>query len=200
MAIGQEPTNGEGSGREAGRARPREDARRLKEKALGAAREAGQRGKSQLEARKGAAAEQVQRLAGVVERAAGDLGQEDGSLARYASELAGSMNRFAEGLQNRSVDQLMGDVQSLARRNPALFLLGSVALGVVLARFLKASGEREHGTVRAVGASDDTYARTVGESQGPGTELAHTFTPPAGTTASPLQPPAIGTGYEREDA
>lgn len=193
MAIGQEPTNGEGSGREAGRARPREDARRLKEKAVGAAREAGQRGKAQLEARKDTAAEQVQRLAGVVERAAGDLGQENGSLARYAGELAGSMNRFAEGLQNRSVDQLVGDVQSLARRNPALFLVGSVALGVVLARFLKASGQRE-------GADTESYAETVAASQGPGTELAHTFTTPAGTAASPLQPPAIGTGFEREDA
>lgn len=199
MAIGQEPTNGEGASREAGRARPREDARRLKEKAVGAARDVGQRGKAQLEARKGAAAEQVQRLAGAVERAVGDLGEEDAGLARYAGELAGSMNRFAEGLRDRSVDQLMGDVQSLARRNPALFLMGSVALGIVLARFLKASGERERGAERSDAAAG-TYAETVAESQGPGTEMAHTFTPPAGTAASPLQPPAIGTGYEREDA
>lgn len=192
MATGQEPTNGEAIGRTPGRARPREDARRLKEKALETGREARQRGKEQLEAGKSSAADRVQQLAGAVERAAGEL-QQDNSLARYAADLAGGMGRFAEGLRSRSIDELAGEVQSLARRNPMAFLLGSVALGIALSRFLKASAQREPEAMsgeRAYGQDDEAVAA----SQGPGTPLAHTFTPPAGSAASPLQPPVPAAG------
>lgn len=199
MATGQEPTNGEAVGRTPGRARPREDARRLKEKAIETGREARQRGKEQLEAGKSSAADQVQKLAGVVERAAGELQQQDDSLAGYAGDLAGGMSRFAEGLRSRSIDELAGEVQSLARRNPTVFLLGSVALGIALSRFLKASAQRESEAMsggRGYGPDGDV----VTESQGPGTPLAHTFTPPAGSAASPLQPPApSGAGFGPED-
>src|SRR5690606_28350087 len=38
------------------------------------------------------------------------------------------------------VDDIARDVREVAQRNPALFLLGSVAVGLGLSRFAKASG------------------------------------------------------------
>jgi hypothetical protein len=102
------------------------------------------RGEQQLDSQKQAAADQAKGLAGVVERAAEDLReQKQQSLAEYAGQLAGSMKSFADSLKSRSTDDLIRDTQELARKNPTLFVLGSVAVGVALSRFFKASTDRE---------------------------------------------------------
>lgn len=84
-------------------------------------------------------AARAEHLAQAGERAAEDLeARGDQDLAdglRYAAEkLAG----FADDLQRRSVGDLMRDAESLARRHPALFVGGSIALGLVLSRAFKA--------------------------------------------------------------
>jgi hypothetical protein len=112
-----------------------------KQKATDASKEARQRGKEKLEKGKEAAAEQVQQLAGAVGDVAGRL--QNDTLAGYASDLGQRISRFADGLQQRSVDELAEEARALARRNPTVFLLGSVALGVALSRFLKASARRQ---------------------------------------------------------
>ncbi len=82
-------------------------------------------------------------LAGVVDRVSEELkSQNQESLADYAGQLAGSMKDFAESLRQRNLDELVKDTQQLARNNPTLFLMGSVAVGIALSRFLKASAER----------------------------------------------------------
>jgi hypothetical protein len=102
------------------------------------------RGEQQLDSRKQAAADQAKNLAGVVERAAEELREQNQqSLAEYAGQLAGSMKSFADSLKSRSTDDLIRDTQQLARKNPTLFVLGSVAVGVALSRFFKASTDRE---------------------------------------------------------
>jgi hypothetical protein len=120
-----------------------------RQKASETAKEARHRGKERLEKGKDAAADQVQQLAGAVEEAAGRL--EDNTFASYASDLGRRMSQFADSLHNRSVDDIAEEVRSLARRNPTLFLLGSVALGVALSRFLKASARRSQGAQRHQG-------------------------------------------------
>lgn len=108
------------------------------------AQDVKRRGEQQLDSQKHAAADQAKSLAGVVERAAEDLREQDQqSLAQYAGQLADSMKSFADSLKNRSTDDLIRDTQDLARKNPTLFVLGSVAVGVALSRFFKASGDRE---------------------------------------------------------
>lgn len=198
MTVGQESSNGsEGAaGRTPGNtSRPRDDARRVKEKAGEAAREVTQRGKQRLETRKSAAADQVEQLASAVDTAAGELRDQDNTLAHYAGELASGMDRFAENLRTRSIDELAGDVQALARRNPTAFLLGSVALGVALSRFLKAS--TEHSRESASGEEpaqrfSSGYDSTAAESQGPGTPLAEVYTAPSGMADAPLHPGPAG--------
>ena len=116
---------------------------KAKSDAAGVAQDLKQQGQEQLETRKQTAADQTEKLASVIDRAAEELkGQDQHSLAEYAGQLAGSMKSFADNLRERSLDELVKDTQQLARNNPTVFLMGSVAVGIALSRFLKASAER----------------------------------------------------------
>jgi hypothetical protein len=63
-------------------------------------------------------------------------------LAEYAQRLSEGVARVADHVRHRSLDELTADAQMLARRNPAVFLVGSVAVGLALSRFMKARSER----------------------------------------------------------
>jgi hypothetical protein len=107
----------------------------LKSKATEVAEKAKQRGKEELEAGKNKAADQVQDVAGIIEQVSEGLaGQEQQSLAGYASEVADKIREFSDHLRGRSIEDLIADAQSVARRNPGLFLVGSVGLGYERAR------------------------------------------------------------------
>jgi hypothetical protein len=67
------------------------------------------------------------------------------ALAQYANQAADQIERFSHYLQERDVDQLLGEAQRFARRQPTLFLGGAFALGLLAARFLKSSSERTRG-------------------------------------------------------
>lgn len=73
-------------------------------------------------------------------RQTGDvLSEHDQKLASdYARKAAGQVERVAGYLQENSVEQIVGDVEAFARREPALLLGGAFALGFLAARFLKA--------------------------------------------------------------
>lgn len=103
--------------------------------------EARQRGKQQAEAGKHKAADQAENLAGTAERVSAELRRELPRVADYTDEIAGSIRQFADHLRGRSIDDLLADAQEFARRNPALFFLGSAAIGVALSRFFKASSQ-----------------------------------------------------------
>ena len=116
---------------------------KIKSEATAVAQGAKRQGQEQFETRKHAAADQTEKLAGVVERVADEFKDQDQqSLAEYAGQLAGSMKSFAENLRDRSLDEVIRDTQQLARNNPTLFLMGSVAVGIALSRFFKASADR----------------------------------------------------------
>jgi len=127
----------------------RSDRDTLTSKAAEVTQEVKQRGKKQLDSTKKAAADQAQKVADVIEQASEQLGRGDQqSLARYTGEFANSVKSLADNLNNRSIDELGSDALRLARQNPTLFMLGSVAIGFALSRFVKASAadRPEHGT------------------------------------------------------
>lgn len=108
------------------------------------AEDAKRHDREKLDSGKQVAANQTEKLADVVQRAAHELRDgEQQSLADYAGQLAGGMRTLAENLRSKSIDELLTDTQELARKNPAMFFIGTVALGVAVSRFLKASGERK---------------------------------------------------------
>ncbi len=130
------------------------------------AESAASAGKAQLDTGLGQAAEQVEGVAKVIDETASRLRKENHEgLAAYASQVAGSIENVANRLRHSSVDELATEARQLARSNPALFLLGSVAVGFGLTRFLKASSRISHdygGQTR-----HDVYGSSYGDSRDP---------------------------------
>jgi hypothetical protein len=102
-----------------------------------------QDGRQQLETRKRVAADQIDELAHALGRAGEQLDQSQPRLAGYANQIASGVSNFATRLRDGRVEDLLDDARRAAHRNPGLFLLGGFALGVALARFLKASDRSE---------------------------------------------------------
>lgn len=67
------------------------------------------------------------------------------TLAQTMASIASGLSDFSRRLESRNVDGLVQDITDLARRNPEMFVLGSVGAGFVLSRFFKASSStRRH--------------------------------------------------------
>jgi hypothetical protein len=152
--------------RASGSSQVKQGLEQVRQKASEGAKEAKHRGKERLEKGKDAAADQVGQLAGAVEDVASKLGESNSTFASYASDLGHRISTFADGLHNRSIDDIVEEVRSLARRNPTLFLAGSVALGIAVSRFLKASARRARNEQQ--GAGFDYQSRTMRDTQGTG--------------------------------
>lgn len=60
---------------------------------------------------------------------------------KYSGSLAGQIEQLADYLDTSEVSEMLGDVEDFARRNPAVFIGGAFAAGLLLARFLKSSGK-----------------------------------------------------------
>lgn len=75
--------------------------------------------------------------------------QQREGLASYVSEMASGADNLAESIRHKSVDELIQEAEGLARKSPALFLAGSVAIGLCISRFAKSSqggDNRIHGS------------------------------------------------------
>lgn len=58
---------------------------------------------------------------------------------RYVEQAADRVQRFSDYLQRHDVHEMVDGVERVARRQPAIFLGGAFALGLLGARFLKSS-------------------------------------------------------------
>lgn len=118
-----------------------------------------QDGKQKIETTKRSAADQIEQVAQALTRAGEELGQSQPTLANYASQISSSVSTFAARLRDGNMDDLVTDARELARRNPGLFLIGGVALGFAVSRFLKASGEQMSSQYSGdySGSSSDDY-------------------------------------------
>jgi hypothetical protein len=114
-------------------------------------------------------ADQKERAAGSLESVAQALrttgeqlrGQDQSAISGYAESAAEMVERFSGYLQNRDIDELIGEVERFARRQPGLFLAGAFAMGFAASRFFKSSSpygswradeERWHQSYRAADA------------------------------------------------
>jgi len=96
------------------------------------------------------------------------------TIAGLVEKAADQIERWSRQLENKDVDQLLTDMQRVARRQPALFVGSAFAAGLVGARFLKSSrqngnGDRHHDRRSLYGA---------------GTTAATAMDRPAGVDAS----------------
>jgi hypothetical protein len=96
---------------------------------------------SQFDTQKEKAIEKIETVSDAL-RGAGEKLEGTGPLPDLAEKAAEGIDRLARFFENKSAADLVGSVERFARREPALFLGGAVALGVIAGRFLKSSGHR----------------------------------------------------------
>lgn len=110
------------------------------EKAQEVRGQAADRIKQQLDSRSTQAGEQVSAIADALRRVGEQL-KEDGqeAPARYAREVAQPVQRLGRYLTDADGERILQDAEQFARRRPWVTAVGGVAIGFVVARFIKAS-------------------------------------------------------------
>lgn len=132
-----------------GRARPprevlRETANELRREGSEVTRTATQQIEEIANDQKSRASGYVQTLAQAVHASAETLDSDGfGSSANAIHRVAEDISQFAETLKSRDPRQLIEDVHTFARNNPAMFLGASLFAGFGVARFLKSGTSDE---------------------------------------------------------
>lgn len=111
---------------------------------------------SEVDNRKGAAADQAKTVSSAIETAAGEL---DGSapawLKSSLEQGARQIQKFADAIEQKDSRQLTNDVRDFARNSPGAFLAGCAAAGFAAARIFKA-GEQQASTPTAPEVTRDS--------------------------------------------
>lgn len=118
------------------------------------------RGRVQAEAErgfergKGRVAERVSSVAHAFRKTGEQLREEDqGDLAGYTDRVAEQVERVSSYLEGKGLRDVLDDVSAFAKRQPGLFVGGTLIAGLVAARFLRSSGHSGGGSP----SSDDPY-------------------------------------------
>jgi hypothetical protein len=112
----------------------------LQGRIAGAAHDAASAAKQQAESvYRDASSAAAETSAAIDEAAAALEGSGHETLSQAAAALSERLRSFSGYLEDRKLEELIGDARQLAQRNPGLFIGGGVALGFALSRFLKAS-------------------------------------------------------------
>jgi ElaB/YqjD/DUF883 family membrane-anchored ribosome-binding protein len=135
---------------------------------------------SQLGAQKDRATEGVSSVAEAVRQSTRQLrDNRHETIAQYVEQAVDRVERFADRLKQKDVNELVRDAQQFAQRNPAVFVGAAFGIGVVAARFLKSSNRN------AASPTADWRSRTDGIRGGePYPSAARSYRPAsdAGTT------------------
>lgn len=97
---------------------------------------------TRVESQKDNVADKIGSVAGAL-RAAGEPLAEMGPLPDLAGAAADKIESIAEYVQSRTIGDLVQEVTTFARREPAIFLGSAFGLGLLAGRFLKSSTRRE---------------------------------------------------------
>lgn len=166
-AGGAADFTGENTGSGGLGAQAKQQARDLKEKvteqarsALGQVRETAN---STLADGKSQVANQVGTVSRAFHATSEHLRNEDQpELARLTETVAESIDRVSSYLTERDPGDLADDLEQFARRQPAMFLAGAFAVGVLAARFLKSSAPGSGETGSRDGGMGGEFGRPVG--------------------------------------
>ena len=118
-------------------------AQQVQEKASEAKVETRQRLSEQVNDRSTQAGEQMTRTAGALRQTAQQLRRDQqAQSAQVLDGVAQRVERFGQYLTANDGDRMLRDVERMARKQPWLVVGGGVLLGLVAARFTKASSSR----------------------------------------------------------
>jgi hypothetical protein len=137
-------------------------------------------GQEQVQHYRNVAADKVDTLADSIEAAAAELQGDDdvAQLSGHIADMASGLGRLADGLREKSTDQILRDVRQVARENPTLFIAGSVAIGFAITRFARASAPADTGQPEAASTqSQRARARSADNSRWTHAESAVGGTP-----------------------
>ena len=93
----------------------------------------------------GRAGEILEQLAVAVRKGGEDMREQQPQIAGFADTAASQVDKAAEFVRETDFKGLIREAEGFARRQPAVFLGGALALGLLAARFLKASPETGSG-------------------------------------------------------
>lgn len=148
--------------------------------------QARQAAESRLASGKEKALDRLDSVANAIRKTGQHLREEDdGIFTDYFDRIARRVDDTSGYLRGRTLGQVVEDVESFARREPALFLGGAFALGLVGGRFLKSS--KSAGTAEASRAPSMS-PRRISTNGGTGA----TGTTGAGTTTSGVETKSSG--------
>lgn len=152
------------------------------------ANQAKREGAVKADAFRNTTSHKVNALAEGARAAAGAMKQEDvAQMSHYLEQFAGGLQRLSGTIRDKSGEELLQEVNRLARENPTMFMAACVAAGFGLGRFAKATRPEEREAKSAssgVGASQPTSVSSAGTS---GTS---TFT----AAPSSVGAPAVSSG------
>jgi hypothetical protein len=103
------------------------------------ANQAKQQTTSLLASRKDQTADSLDSVAQALRQTSQQLQDQQGGLSQLGNTAADQVERVSQYLRSRDVNGLVSDAEGYARSNPGIFLGGALALGFVVARFLKSS-------------------------------------------------------------
>jgi ElaB/YqjD/DUF883 family membrane-anchored ribosome-binding protein len=96
-----------------------------------------------VEQQKSRVAEQIEKMAGALERVGKELRSEDaGAIGDYATQLGASARQFADKVEGKNLSQIAGVTENFGRRQPFAFLGIAAIAGLAASRFLMASNDR----------------------------------------------------------
>jgi hypothetical protein len=152
-----------------------EDAASLAQEKASELREQGSaRLRDQLDERSTKVGSQVRSLATALRRSGNDLSKEgDGNASQLTTQAADRIERVGSYLEQKSGDELMRDLEKLARRRPWLLAGLGMLAGVAAARFVKASSEQRSDENRETewptrsGATSPAGSRAYGQAELP---------------------------------
>jgi hypothetical protein len=160
---------------------------------------------TQVEGQLGRAGDTLEQLASAVRRAGEEIRDEQPQIAGFADMAANQVERASTHLRGTDFQGLVGELESFARRQPAVFLGSALALGLVASRFLKATpgsgssagrsgNDRSAGYAGGYGSSyGSRFTGGYGAGYGTGMGTAGLGAPAASRTGSATSPLATGT-------
>jgi ElaB/YqjD/DUF883 family membrane-anchored ribosome-binding protein len=105
--------------------------------------------RDQFDQRSTQAGSQVRSLAKALRRSGNELGNEGNSSAsQLTTRAADRIERVGSYLEQKSGEELMRDIETVARRRPWMLAGIGMVAGVAAARFMKASSEQRYGDSR----------------------------------------------------
>ena len=116
-------------------------ASQAKEKAQGATDRLGGVINEQVDTRSTQAADQISNVAEAIRKAGESAAEQTPAAGKAANAAADRLDLIGGYLQNSSGEQIVNDIQEFARKQPWVVAGAAAALGLMTARFLKASSD-----------------------------------------------------------